>query len=363
MKYQISNDSVMIVLDGEPHTLTKGQANYEAVRAAVLADNEDAVRANLTVGLQIGQWTDGEFTVAGGGNVYYQGSTLPPALNQRILKMVTAGDDPRPLMRMWERLDKNPSYRSVQQLFDFLMKHPGIPFTDDGFILFYKGVQNNFRDCHSGKFDNSPGEHLFMKRNRVSDDPTQPCHFGFHVGARSYATNFSAGQTIICKVDPKDVVCVPEDCSQKKVRVNEYWVVGVDNGGLMPDTVMNPDVIVPEKSVQVDPQTGEPPVDADEPLIAPVITHTDGSKMEKGETAPKPDNKAPAVVLPLTGTEWDHLNDMDSLQLMGQSLLSLRRYGRHNCLIVGASKHAGGKIWLVPAIVKARGYADPADRK
>jgi len=373
MKYQISNDSVMIVLDGEPHTLTKGQANYTAVRVGVLAGNEAAVRANLTVGKTIVQWADGEFAVVD-GNIHYKGDAMPGVINKRILQMVTKGENPRPLMRFWERLDENPSYRSVEQLYDFLMKHPGIPFTDDGSILFYKGVRADFRDSYSGKFDNSPGQHLKMRRNRVSDDPAVPCHFGFHVGSRQYASRFAGGGvTVICKVDPKDVVCVPNDCSQQKVRVCEYEVLGVDNGGLMSDTVMNSDVTVPKPvTVETDPQTGEPPVNPNEPLVTetPVVakvtpkpTHTDGSKLDEGETVPKGQDEAAAIVLPLTGTAWDHLNDMDSLQLMEQSLMSLRRYGRHNCLVIGASKHAGGKAWLVPAICKARGYADSTNPK
>ncbi len=356
LKYQITNESVMVVVDGEPHTVNRTQPNYADLRAALIAEERDKVLGLLTVGPTVEAWADGEFTVVG-GHVCYQNEPLPRPLNARILKMVGKGDDPRPLMRFWERLDENPSYRSRLQLFDFLMQHPGIPFTPDGFVLLYKGVRGDFRDCHSGKFDNSPGQKLFMKRNRVSDDPAKACHFGFHVGARSYASSFGArslassfgnGQTVICKVDPADVVCVPNDCGQAKVRIHRYEVVGVDGGGLLPDTNFHEEPLVA-------------PVDPKEPLAAPVGKHTDGSPLEPGETQPKSDDEDATVVLPLTGTEWDHLNDRDSVALMDLRITTLRAYARFNCLIIGASKMRGGKALLVPAICKARGYADPPE--
>lgn len=360
LKYQITNESVMVVVDGEPHTVNKTQPNYADLRTALVAEEWDKVPELLTVGQTVVNWADGEFTVVG-GYVHYQNEQLPGPLNARILKMVGQGDDPRPLMRFWERLDENPSYRSRQQLFDFLMQHPGIPFTPDGHVLFYKGVRSNFRDCHSGKFDNSPGQKLYMKRNRVSDDPNLACHFGFHVGARSYAASFGNGQTVICKVDPADVVCVPNDCGQAKVRVHRYEVVGVDGGGLLPDTNLH-EKPVAKTAPKVDAKTGEPPVDPNEPLVAPVGKHTDGSPLEAGETQPKGDDDAAAVTLPLTGTEWDYLNNMDSVDLMDLRIMTLRAYARFNCLIVGASKMRGGKTMLVPAICKARGYSDPPER-
>ena len=73
------------------------------------------------------------------------------------------------------------------------------------------------------------------------------------------------------------------------------------------------------------------------------------------ETAPLANNQKTAVSIPLTGTEWDRLNGLNSLQLLDESLDSLRKYAAHNCLIVGASKLPGGKLTLVTCICQARG--------
>jgi len=375
--YRLSNDTVWVLWNGVPHEIDSTQPNYAPLRTAVLSaimtEDWSDVPNHFSVAEAIMEWADGAFEIIDGA-VHCKGKRLPDVLNDRVLKMVSRKDDPRPLLRAWERLAGNPEQRSREQLFDFLRQNPGIAFTDDGYILFYKGVRKDFRDSHSGKFDNSPGQSLYMDRARVSSDPNTACSFGFHVGARAYASNFGA-QVIIVKVDPADVVCVPNDCSQQKIRIHRYTVIGVDNGGLLPDTNFDGEPEAPVPTKATDPVTGEPPVDPSEPLVAPAdpaldapaepaeaTSHTDGSALRSGETTPLPADADTAVSLPLTGTEWDYMNDLDSLELLKLRIMPVRAYARFNCLIIGASKMRGGKAVLIPAIIKARGYADPAER-
>ena len=51
-------------------------------------------------------------------------------------------------------------------------------------------------------------------------DNTPNVHFGGH----EYASTFGP-RMVLVRVDPADLVCVPHDCSQGKVRVCRYWVV------------------------------------------------------------------------------------------------------------------------------------------
>src|SRR5262249_46214547 len=144
----------------------------------------------------------------------------------RIVAMATNGENPTILFRFWERLSKNPSYRSVNQLYTF-MKHSGIPLTTEGKILTYKAVRSDYRDCHSGKFDNHPGVTQKMPRNKISDDPQVACDEGFHVGAMGYVRNFggSGSRIVVCEVDPENVVSIPHDARSQKMRVCEYKVI------------------------------------------------------------------------------------------------------------------------------------------
>ena len=383
-KYTISNDTVTVFVKGEPVSVAKGAPNYDALRKAVLNEDWAEVPKHLTVQAAVETWAASASTPAPatkpvvhlatptlaaagvtsaterrvknapvsagattpapvptsipvvapvppgevkviGDTVTYNGEPLPRELNDRILKAVAKGENATGLMNFWKRLKRNPNPRSVAQGWAFLA-HCGLPIQPDGTFLAYKGVRRDFRDQHSGNFDNSPGKVVKMDRHKISTDPAQTCHTGLHVGAIGYARSFAA-QTIIVRVDPEHICCVPNDHNAQKMRVCEYTVMGV-YGSQMPDTMYD---ATAESAVEV-------------PEAAPVV------ETEDRDEAPKVEEQQ----VPVTGTPWDDFNPMDADALMEQSLDDLRKYARYNCLITGASKLPGGKPALVAKIVEAR---------
>ena len=54
---------------------------------------------------------------------------------------------------------------------------------------------------------------------------------------------------------------------------------------------------------------------------------------------------------------WDQFDSLDEAALFKQGMSDLRKYARHKCFIVGASKIRGGKDVLIPLILKARAAA------
>lgn len=321
MKYQITNDSIMVVVLGTPHTIHKSHPHYMKLKEAVLNERWDEIPKYITVEKTLENWSDGEFKLHN-GTITYRGEPIPNSIASRIKKALETNDPSGPtrFLRFWERLDLNPSHRSVHQLMSFL-QHTDITINDKGFLVAYKGVENNLRDKFSKSFDNSPGQTLSMKRWKVSDDPNVACSEGFHAGARNYAKDFGP-KVVIVEIDPQHVVCIPKDPSQQKMRVCEYTVIGLDNG--MPLNQEN------TPSAKNKPDT----------------THE--------ESTPIPREQQPNVQLPLTGTPYDKYNQYDAIQLLELPLDTLRKYARHNLLIVGASKLPGGKDSLVPAILRAR---------
>ncbi len=237
--YTITKDSVSVISGGRPTTVYRGNPNFEPLRQALIEERWADAAGHLRVDDSINKWAKGHFTVKA-GIVLFDGQALPADLNKRIVEMATAGDDPTALFKFWERLQKNPSKRSVDQLWNFL-NLVGIPLTKNGTFLAYKGVREDFKDCHSGTIDNTPGRTIEMPRNQISDDPNHACHAGLHVGAYEYASTFGPN-LIVCEVDPADVVCVPNDHSYMKMRVSKYKVVGLHNGqGHLPDTYIDED--------------------------------------------------------------------------------------------------------------------------
>lgn len=337
--YTITRDSITIVWEGKPYTVQSGAPNFSPLRESLLKEAWDEVPNHLTVSMSLKDWARGAFTVRD-DTIYYNGIALPSDLNRRIVAMASSNENPSPLFSFWERLQRNPSFRSVKQLWGFL-NHSGIPLTQDGCFLAYKSVRDDFKDCHSGKFDNKPGSINEMPRNQISDDPNQACHEGFHVGALEYAQTFSGSRIVVCKIDPEHVVCVPYDSSQQKMRVCRYEVIG-NHGSELPSTVFMPDEHDPTADSQEDPELDQM---TDVEIIAEF--DDDVGDCVKVTTTKKP-KKAKSK------TSFAKFDKMQSSDLMHLSIEELRRYAGKKLQIVGASKIPGGKVALVSAIMKTR---------
>ena len=60
----------------------------------------------------------------------------------------------------------------------------------------------------------------------MCDDVEQGCAKGLHVGSWEYANDFKGnGHLMVVKVNPRDAVSVPRDCSWQKLRACRYVVV------------------------------------------------------------------------------------------------------------------------------------------
>lgn len=311
--YSMTNDNITIIMNGERRVYTQDDLLFSVLKKAIESGATDQELADLMdEGKLIAKWSNGQFKLHGQAVIGPDGP-LPASFSKRLLGMIREGLDPSALVNFWSRLQKNPSKRSIDQLFDFL-QHNGIPLTDSGFLLAYKNVRNDWLDHHSGTWENKVGKTLSMPRNKISDDPRTACHEGYHVGALEYAKSFnSGGKLIICKVDPEDVVCVPYDSSSQKVRVCKYEVVGVYSGQ-MPDTLLK---------------------DADLPVLKEKVSV---SNIEEERSAQK------AAKLKLKRRLSDE-------QVLAMSLAELRQYASNELAIVGASHLPGGKWALLELVL------------
>jgi len=362
--YTLTNESITIIWDGKPHTVQKGAPQFLPLRMAILNEDWGSIPKHLTVAKSLSEWAKGKFTVQG-ETISYSGERLPSDINQRILQMAGKGEDPTPVFLFWERLQKNPSSRSVKQLWPFLL-HQGIPLTKDGCFLAYKGINQNYTDKHSGTVDNKPGIINEMPRNKISDDPNEACHFGYHVGALEYAQTFApGGRMVICKVDPADVVCVPYDESQRKMRVCKYEVIGEHNGERLPDTVYTPDdhdehSYPGDEECEDDCESCEHgkvsdlmAKEADEGLM-PVKSQLDGSALAAGDIDRLGSGSKTVEEKRKAAKGFSKYDKMEMEGLMECSIEELRQYATHGLKIIGASKIPGGKVALVSRILGVR---------
>lgn len=378
--YTLTNESLTVIVDGQPHTCRKGDDNFEAARAAVFAEDWENLPSLLSVGLTIERWLKGKGDFKVRDNlITYKGEPVDGQLNERMLRMAKEGADPSGWLKFWERLQANPSYRSVHQLYAFLA-HEGIPVDEeDGFILAYKSVTSDYKDFHTRTFDNRPGVTNEMPRNKISDDPKVACHEGFHVGALKYAQGFgdNGKRIVICKVDPADVVCVPYDCSAMKVRVCKYTVIGNFSGQAFRESSFRDDEDAPPLyppsplDEDTDEDTGDWEEDEDTGDWTP-DEDTDDGEYEDEDTGDGEERETVAESIALAeasvtgaspppvpaGSPWAEYDAMGEEELSKVLFPDLRKYARHALLIIGASKMQGSKLDLVKRILEVRTKRD-----
>jgi hypothetical protein len=149
-------------------------------------------------------------------------------LASRIVETIRAEgvDGARKLITFMNALMENPSRRAVNELYGFLT-HNDIEITDDGYFYAWKKVRDTYFDIHSNTMDNSPGKELRVERNMVDEDSDRTCSHGLHVCAKSYLSHFggSESRVVKVKVHPKDVVAIPKDYNDSKMRCCGYIVV------------------------------------------------------------------------------------------------------------------------------------------
>lgn len=326
LSYTMTNNVITVMVDGKPHSVKKEQTNFKPLRDALIASDWDLVRERLTPAKSLVSVLGQGFEVGENNSLLYFGDKVPTEITERIEAIVKAGGDPNCLLNFWARLKKNPSNRSVNQLYGFL-KHANIPITPEGKLLAYKSVRSDFKDAHSGTINNCPGSVVKMERNKISDDPNEACHYGLHVGALEYARNFSQ-KLLVVEVDPADVVSIPYDSSQQKMRVCEYKVVGI-YGSKLSSTTYNPadgSFKYVEDDVTVEERIGDDTVRS-------------GPSAGSWMKVPK---------------KFKKIHEMTRDELLEQPLDLLRSYASNVLKIVGASRIPGGKISLIAKISNVR---------
>lgn len=231
LNYIITGSGITAVIDGEVHTITRDNASYNEVLEAIKAKEEPSYIADLfRTANAIKRYTKGAVEISADGSaLFYKGEEVNNVVVDRILKFMTAGLPVDPLIAFLGRLLANPSRRSVEELYKFL-EHESLPITERGTFLAYKGVNDDYMDCHTRTFNNSPGSSHEMPRRSVDDDARKDCSYGFHVGSLEYATGFGS-RTVIVEVDPADVVSVPYS-DANKLRTCKYSVISDYEGAL-----------------------------------------------------------------------------------------------------------------------------------
>lgn len=227
--YTLSETAVTVFIDGNTYPVDKSNPQFNIVIEALKNNDVATVRKAINVKQTLVEVSTGRITIED-GTLYCQGEPINHALVPRIMGMLEDGFDVSPLVNFLDNLLDNPSFRAVKELYGFL-EACNLPVTSDGCFLAYKVVRNDYTDCYTGKFDNSVGKVCSMPRNEVDEDPNRTCSNGLHVCSQSYIPHYGSfggsdsDRVMVVKVNPTNVVAVPTDYNNAKMRVCEYEVV------------------------------------------------------------------------------------------------------------------------------------------
>lgn len=324
VSFTITKDTVSLVLDGKLFTIQKSYPHFKKICQLLCKEEYSDLPRFLSSHVMFASWAGETGFSLIGDNIYFEGKPVPESFQKRLIDIFQSRGNVKPLCQFFRRLAQNPSKRSIDQLFTFL-QNQNIPITPDGTFLAYKGVTDEYKDIHTGTWDNTPGVRNKMPRNEVCDDPDIGCSQGFHVGSLDYAKGYGK-QVVICEVAPEHVVSIPRDSSFQKARVSEYKVIGY-YGMELPSTLISARDI-------------------------PVIAVTKKEKKSVAATKKKAtSSRRERQKLQKRLARFDKLA---TFLLREKSLKDLRAYATHRLHIVGASKVKQGKEGLIKLILKRR---------
>jgi hypothetical protein len=225
--YIVQGKNIVVVIGNNTHTIASTHLCYSRIVDAIKADDWDTVQDLIEPKKVVLQYGAGNVAIEG-ERLFWKGTELHNSLATRIVRMFQEGFPIQPMIHFMENLMQNPSRRAVQELYGFLEKGE-LPITPDGHFLAYKKVRGDYKDIHSGTFDNSVGQICSMERNEVDDDKDRTCSAGLHFCSQSYLPHFGYGsdnRVMILKINPRDVVSIPSDYNDAKGRCASYEVVG-----------------------------------------------------------------------------------------------------------------------------------------
>lgn len=257
----VTADGIVVTINGKPYTAEKSHPNYNEIIAAVKAGNFDEVPGLVNTAKKIADYVvktsnyannDRIKIDADAGVITYEGEELHGTLIVRILDMCADGFPIDPMVRLLDNLMENPSNRSVTELYDFL-DYGKNPITEDGCFLAYKRIRADYTDSYTGTVQNKPYALMTedekaavnaglkagrvtvtvedglttvkMPRNAVNENSEETCSTGLHVCSYEYLKSFYGERVIVAKINPRDVVSIPRDYNNTKMRVCRYQVL------------------------------------------------------------------------------------------------------------------------------------------
>lgn len=224
--WNASNRFVSITIGRQVYNATNTHPKFSEIITACMAENFAKAVELIDVEIAVKRFTQGNIEIRD-GELYYKGILIRSGLTKRIIERMDNGKDFKFFLPFLENLMTNPSNNAVQRLYDFLEAND-IAITKDGYFIAWKKVSADFTDIRTGSFDNRVGALVQEDRFLVDERTDVTCSRGLHVCSKSYLPHYATepyNRVVKVKVNPRDVVAIPKDYNNAKLRCCEYLVV------------------------------------------------------------------------------------------------------------------------------------------
>ena len=275
---KVTKDNVCVILDDSPKKIRRDSPDAERLIDLVKLYNgvkdskvrEETLEAIIEIcnpAKKIEIKSDNRFEFDGESQMYLKGTSdpIPEFLAKKLLDYIDNKLDVDPLIKFWKHLLLNPDSGVRTQLYSFL-QHNGHPITEQGYFLAYKACAVKkryntetgeeemqfkysedtgeleekytqslvFTSYHQGPHGSiiKVGAPVKMPREECDSNPDRTCSEGLHVGSMEYVHDFGYSEGVILEVlvSPRNVVAVPNDYNNTKMRCCEYFPIAISNG-------------------------------------------------------------------------------------------------------------------------------------
>lgn len=231
--YLLSDKTLTVIVNNHPYQTDRSNPNWQAIKVALQDTNttpDELIALVNPITAIASQLVGQENIEVRDGAVWYGNEQISNALASRILDVLTEGFDIEPWVKFANNIYANPYSWAREELYLFLEK-ASLPITHDGCFLAYKRVRNDYLDIHSGTMSNTVGRVVEMPggRHAVDPDRNNTCSTGLHFCSKEYLPHFgndSGNRVMLVKINPADVVSIPNDYDNTKGRTWRYEVVG-----------------------------------------------------------------------------------------------------------------------------------------
>ena len=238
--FRMTKNNIFLVIDNKSTVIGRDHQCFEKISELLLQKeiDWDRIQELLSLKKALLNYIGNKLKVV--DNVFYftnrHNKTITFEESNPLVKKILDGfkdnDNYMPYLKFLDNLTQNPLMTAVNELYLFLSKAGNdFEITEDGCFLAYKKVRSDFKDIHTGTFDNSVGQVVKMKRQDVEFDREKTCSYGLHFCSKSYLSYYSSygnnDVVVIVKVNPRDVVSIPSDYENAKGRCCRYEVIDV----------------------------------------------------------------------------------------------------------------------------------------